>query len=249
MQDTRQSLKTTIYFLLDNWNSATVVEYIATKYSLQLNPQKTLTENAQSLVDHLMQYTSSLADEQPESKLNVPAPGNFSTPPAAREIRLEFQPRLFLPAYMGKWYTAASIPQPFDRGTAWKTADYELAQTSGRQLPSVKVTNTAYNQDDSVRAAIVGSAQVVDPLNLAALHVSFPTGQPSNSATSPRANYLIHRTDYDNYAVVGSSDGSNLYLLVRRRPISADFYDKLVEYAKSLGYDTGRLVQDYGSVQ
>ena len=252
MQADRQSLKTSIYFLLDNRESATIVEYIAGKYGLSLNPQKTLAQNAQSLIDHLMQYTGSLDDGSDEITQRFQP--NVSREPARtienvpRQITLAFKQRLHLAAYMGKWYSAASIPQPFDRGTAWKTADYEVLPTNNSQLPMVKVTNTAYNQDGSVRASIVGTARVLDAINLAALYVSFPTGQPEGQ-TSPRANYLIHDTDYDNYAVVGSYDGSNLYLLVRQRPIRRSFYNDLVQYAERLGYDVERLVEDYGAIQ
>lgn len=244
MQADRQSLKTSIYFLVDNRESANVVEYIAGKYDLALNPQKTLAQNAQSLIDHLMQYTSSL-DDGSDNQRNQ---STNKSPQIVPEITLTFKQRLHLSAYMGKWYSAASIPQPFDRGTAWKTADYAILPTTNSQLPMVKVTNTAYNRDGSVRATIVGTARVLDPMNLAALYVSFPTGQPEGQ-TSPRANYLIHDTDYENYAVVGSYDGSNLYLLVRQRPINRAFYNDLVQYAKRLGYDVSRLVEDYGAIQ
>ena len=68
MQDTRQSLKISLAFLVENQRSATIVEYIAKKYDLDMNPQKTLAQNAQSLVDHLMQYTGDLADGSSDEK-------------------------------------------------------------------------------------------------------------------------------------------------------------------------------------
>lgn len=64
----------------------------------------------------------------------------------------------------------------------------------------------------------------------------------------PGANYLVHRTNYDQYAVVGSPGRESLFFLARRPKISRSSYDKLVRYAESLGYDTSRLVIDQGAV-
>lgn len=239
MHSGRRSLTTTIRFLEENQQSATIVEYIASKYALTLNPQKTLQQNAWSLIDNLMQYTGNLDDDEPQPMIieNL-----------RQQIIPAFKDKLNVMAYTGKWYTAASIPRPFDRGTAWKTADYELFPTREGQSPIIRVTNTAYNQDNSVRGKITGTARSVEPDNPAALYVSFPTGQPGPTET-PKANYLIHDTDYESYAIVGSYDGSNLYLLVRHRPVAREFYNRLVEYAQRLGYDVRKLVEDYGAVQ
>jgi hypothetical protein len=50
MRSERDRLITAIEFLRDNRESGIVVEYIATKYSARLNPDKTVAENADSLV-------------------------------------------------------------------------------------------------------------------------------------------------------------------------------------------------------
>ena len=239
MEVDRQSLKTSIYFLLDNRESATIVEYIAGKYGLAINPAKTLAQNAQSLINYLMNFTGSLEDESPQTLA--------ANKLIARQNNIQFKEGLNLKAYMGKWYNAASFPQAFDRGLAWKTADYELLP-SNSSLPVIKVINTGHNEDGSIKAVIPGTAQIVDPKNLAALYVSFPTGQPQTEE-NPTANYLIHDTDYTNYAVVGSYDKLDLYLLVRQRPISRNLYNRLVDYASRLGYDVSKLAEDYGAIQ
>lgn len=158
--------------------------------------------------------------------------------------------------YMGTWYNAARYPQPFDMNTPWETAEYHscrdlklLKQKSQIDCSSpnkIEVKNTAYNEDNSVRGQIIGSAEVFDPNMKSKLYVSFPTGQPRPQ--NPIPNYLIHATDYDDYSIVGSYDKSNLYILVRQRPITRSHYNELLKLVKSFGYDTSKLQQDYGAV-
>lgn len=233
---TRAELVNAIEFLKYNSESATVLEYLAGKYGAKVNPEKTISENSASLVTFLMQFTGYIEQPTPMRQ------------PSATRPQLEFQPYLDLNQYSGKWFDAASIPQPFDRGTPWKTAEYRiLPQKTKRGLPVVEVKNTSYNEDGSVRGQIIGTAEVMDPENLAALYVSFPTGQPRPA--NPTANYLVHHTDYVSYAIVGSYDGSNLYFLVRQRPIGQNLYTALLKHSAGLGYDVSKLVQDYGAVQ
>jgi len=142
--------------------------------------------------------------------------------------------------YMGKWFLAARIPQVFDRGTPWETAEYSVLGAG-----MVKVLNTAYNQDNSIRGQIEGKAEILDPEMPSALKVSFPTGMPKMNYP----NYLIHNTDYKKYAIVGSSDRSNLYILTRMRPLSRSDYEKLLAYVVKLGYDLKQIVETYGGVQ
>lgn len=197
-------------------DSAGNVNRLAEKYNVE-------ADNADDLIDQLMQYTSHLSEKRPE----------------ARTIRLELQPDLDLQKYQGLWYDVARIPQPFDRNTPWETAQYKILDSR-----TIQVVNTAYNKDDSVRGEIVGTAEVID--DPSSLYVSFPTGQPRMA--NPEANYLIHKTDYVRYAVVGSYDGSNLYILSRTRPMAAGLYANILRYVSDLGYDVSRLQKDYRSI-
>jgi lipocalin len=232
---TRDELLNAIAFLKDNISSGIVLEFIASKYGAKINPVKTIYENAVSLVDYLTQYTS--YDYSAIIK-NRPPP---------RDIKVALQPDLQLESYQGLWYNAGRIPQPFDRSTPWETAQYRISdKKTSSGLPIVTVLNTAYNEDGSIRGKIQGTAEVMDAQQKSALYVSFPTGQPRPQ--NPSANYLIHATDYTTFAVVGSYDGSNLYFLVRQRPIGKELYAKMLDYAQRLGYDTSLVVPDYGAV-
>jgi lipocalin len=242
MRSERERLITAIEFLRDNRDSGIVVEYIATKYSARLNPDKTVAENADSLVSFILQYTSDIAERNIANESPRNSQGSMTRP-----IKLLLKADFNLKRYMGLWYSAGSIPQPFDQGTAWKDAVYELStQVDEMSRPLVIVTNTGYNEDGSIRGQILGAAVTVNPDQPAALCVRFPTGRPDRCET---ANYLVHDTNYQDYAIVGSYDGSNLYILVRRRPIFRREYERYVRYAASLGYDVSRLIEDYGGVQ
>jgi len=176
---------------------------------------------------------------------------------------VELQKNLDLERYQGLWYTAARIPKFFDRDTPWETAQYTLkheyndsdGENDGNEKVEtyVEVHNTGYYEDGKIKDEIIGSAVVVDPREPAALKVSFPGYSFFQSLANifggkPEANYLVHRTDYKTYAIVGSYDKQALYLLVRQRPISREIYNRMLNYVKGLGYDITMLVEDYGAV-
>jgi apolipoprotein D and lipocalin family protein len=197
--------------------SMSEVKAVAKKYDLG-------DMKADDIIDYLQQFTSYINPKQ------IPYSDD-----------VELQEDFDLESYMGLWYNAGRIPQPFDRNTPWETAEYQLLNAQ-----MVKVINTAYNEDDSLRGEIVGTAEVVNSNQPAALYVSFPTGQPRPNKIVP--NYLIHNTDYNQYSIVGSYDKSNLYILVRQRPFSREFYENLLVYVESLGYDLSQIVECYGSL-
>jgi apolipoprotein D and lipocalin family protein len=190
------------------------------------NKYKMKADSASELIKALQQYTSYI--EQRQNKNN-------------RTIVLELEDNLDLEKYQGLWYNAARIPQPFDMDTPWETAEYKIIDAK-----TVSVTNTAYMKDGRVRGKIEGTAQVMNN-DTSTLYVSFPTGQPKS--VNPEANYLIHETDYETYAVVGSYDGSNLYILSRTRPMSISLYRHILRYVEKLGYDITLLQKDYGAVE
>lgn len=157
------------------------------------------------------------------------------------------QQNLDLARYQGLWYDMARIPKFFDKNNAWQTAEYTLMKDSDGE-PYLKVHNIAYYENGDIKKEITGTARIVDPDQPAALNVSFGNFF-SLFVNSDYANYLIHKTDYDNYAIVGSYDRDSLYILVRKRPISLEFSYELLDYVDELGYDVGKLKMDYGAVE
>jgi len=210
--------------VLEKYPSDQLVAAIAGKYQIS-------TDKADELIDGLLQYIS-----YPDAG----RPGNGQLPTGVLRINAVLQDDFDLKRYLGHWYNAASIPQPFDRNTPWETADYRVLDPS-----TVEVLNTAWNKDETMRGKIVGTAELTDLPG--ALYVSFPTGQPR--PPNPVANYLVHKTDYVRYAIVGSYDGSNLYILSRVRPMSRALYDNILEYVKVLGYDVNLLKEGYRAIK
>lgn len=139
--------------------------------------------------------------------------------------------------YMGKWHLIASIPQFYDQGCEKQTAEYTFLSNN------IKVFNTCYDRNNNIIRTITGSATAPSPCNPASLIVFFD--QPFNP-TSP--NYLIHKTDYVNYAVVGSPNRESFYILSRSSQITERQYRKFLSYARKLGYNTNLIVPTYDSI-
>jgi apolipoprotein D and lipocalin family protein len=154
----------------------------------------------------------------------------------------ELQKNFNAQSYMGKWYQIANIPQFFDRNCDRSTAEYTLLSDS------VNVFNTCYDKNWKVIETITGSAVAPNPCQPAALQVSFPTGATGIPVTIFGPNYLVHKTDYINYAVVGSPTRTTFYILSRKSKMCLTTYNKLIKYAVSLGYDKDSIVQNYHSV-
>jgi lipocalin len=157
-------------------------------------------------------------------------------------------------AYMNKWYQIANIPQPFEMGLncAKQVAQYSYLSDE------VKVYNTCLNQEGVVTTKALGKAIIENPQQPAALTVSFPgyvppsnqVGKfdPSKMLMPPGPNYLIHKTDYDTYSVVGSSDRSGLYILCRKPKMNRSLYDDLLKFCKKIGYNLNKISLDYDTL-
>jgi apolipoprotein D and lipocalin family protein len=138
-------------------------------------------------------------------------------------------------AYMGKWYQIASIPQFYEKGCVRQTAEYTLL------TDRINVFNTCYDEKWEVITTITGSAVPVD-CNGASLRVVFPDQQMFDL---PFANYLIHKTDYTNYAIVGSPTRNSFYILSRTPHMSVSEYKAFLVYADKLGYDSSKIKYNY----
>jgi apolipoprotein D and lipocalin family protein len=147
----------------------------------------------------------------------------------------QLQSKFDTQAYMGKWNQIASIPQFYETQCANAVAEYTLLATQ------VSVVNTCLDKSGAVIGTINGSATAL-PCQPAALTVVFPGIEYS----SP--NYLVHRTDYVSYAVIGSPNRATLFILSREAKMSQRKYDNIKRYAASLGYDVSRLQLNYNVI-
>jgi len=138
--------------------------------------------------------------------------------------------------YMGKWYQISSIILPYSESCIRSEANYTQLNNN------INVYNICYNSDGTISSTINGFA-IPYECNSAELLVAFPP-----IPTSKYANYLIHSTDYVNYAVVGSPTLTSCYILSRKMTMCRTKYNKLLKYCKNLGYDTNKIIVDKGAV-
>lgn len=135
--------------------------------------------------------------------------------------------------YMGKWFTIASIPQPYDSDCQRSTAFYNLLRNN------VGVTNSCYDKNWNLIRQVFGTASQ-NPCDQASFIVKFPGFEfPGNFSTEP--NYLVHKTNYKNYSLVGSPNRQSLWILSRYETMSSRQYDKLIQLASDLGYNTSNI--------
>jgi apolipoprotein D and lipocalin family protein len=132
--------------------------------------------------------------------------------------------------YLGKWYEIARIPTSFEKGLVNVTATYSL-----RQDGKVQVINEGYKETGKGKHKTAkGKAKLAAKPDSGYLKVSF---------FGPfYADYIIIDLDlqqYD-YAMVASSY-DYLWILSRQPKMEKDIYDKLIEKASKLGFDTSRL--------
>ena len=143
------------------------------------------------------------------------------------------QPNFNGQGYSGLWYQIASIPQDYERGCDRLVAEYTPLQ----------VHNICYDRDWNVVTDITGKALPVN--NPAALRVDFGL---TETPVSYLPNYLIHKTDYHSYSLVGSTSGKSFYILSRVPRISQSQYKTFLNAAASFGYDTRKIVANYDTL-
>ena len=145
---------------------------------------------------------------------------------------LQVVPRVELARYLGKWYEIATIPQRFQKGCTGVTATYTL-----RPDGNVKVLNEC--RKDSLNGkykSITGKAWVTDRATNAKLKVQF--FWPFSG------DYWILGLDPEyRWALVGGPGHKYLWILSRDSRMDDTLYARIVELARSRGYDVGRLMR------
>lgn len=158
------------------------------------------------------------------------------------------QPKFNVGSYTGHWYQIARIPKFYEADCRKASADYQIITKK-----EISVVNNCYDANYRLIRQVKGTAQILYPQYPAALYVQFSNqAQPSNfnlgtpgtqrisNRQSP--NYLVHKTDYSTYALVGSSDRQSLWILSRSETMEPKLYQKLVQLAQEIGYNVSKLV-------
>lgn len=136
-----------------------------------------------------------------------------------------------LEKYLGKWYEIAKLDHSFERGLTRVTANYSLREDGG-----LRVINRGYSAKENKWKEAEGKAYFVKGSDQGYLKVSFfgPFYGP----------YIVFELDHENYqySLVSGPDKSYLWLLARGPEIREDMKDILIAKAKSLGFDTSKLI-------
>ena len=131
--------------------------------------------------------------------------------------------------YMGIWYEIARIETPFQRGKFNSKALYSLRK-DGR----IDIVNSAENSKGEISSARA-VAYAPNANDVAQLRVSFFWPFYSDYLV------LFVDNDYQN-ALVGGSSKNYLWILSRSQEIAPEKLKEILQYAKSLGYDTSKLL-------
>jgi apolipoprotein D and lipocalin family protein len=139
--------------------------------------------------------------------------------------------------YMGRWYELGRYPNRFQRKCTGDVVVYYEARPDGR----IDVKNTCATATGTIEA--VGVARRAKPNGPASvLEVRFA---PAFLSFLPVwGDYWVLDLDRDyRTAVVGTPDRDYLWILSRTPYADATTYARLVEAARSQGYDVTRIVR------
>jgi apolipoprotein D and lipocalin family protein len=135
-----------------------------------------------------------------------------------------------LERYSGKWYEIACIPNMFQRGCTRTIARYQL-----RDDGKLEVINSCRKGGlDAEPSFTDGTARVTDEKTNAKLRVRFfwPLS----------VSYWIIGLDEEyQWAIVGTPDRDNLWIISRTPTIDEQLYQELVDRAAAQGYDVSEL--------
>ena len=146
--------------------------------------------------------------------------------------------RVELARYGGTWYEIARMPLWFQRNCLRSQATYGLLETG-----EVSVLNEC-DTEGGGKESIRGSARVVDAKTNARLEVRFDNWFSVFIPSQPQGNYWILYLD-EGYrtVIVGTPDRETLWIMARTSAIDEARYTELVGIARSMGFDTDKLIR------
>ena len=146
-------------------------------------------------------------------------------------LSLEVVPHVELEKYLGKWYEIAHLPAKFQEGCDETTATYTLSRDG-----SISVLNQCTKNSKMKQAK--GKAKVVDNNSNAKLKVTFFWPFYGDY-------WILKLGDNYDYSIVGTPNRKYLWILSRTPQMDDKLYSKLIEYAKSKGFDVNKLIKTF----
>lgn len=139
-------------------------------------------------------------------------------------------PKVDLKKYSGKWYEIASLPNWFQRGCRCTSATY------GIQEGYISVLNQCRRGDNNKLSSAHGKAWAVPNSNNSKLKVQFFWPFKGDY-------WILYLTPGYQQVIVGTPNYKYLWILSRSKKIDKKLYSKLVNIAKTKGFDVRRLVK------
>ena len=145
--------------------------------------------------------------------------------PTVKEVNLE--------KYAGKWFEIAKLPNRFEKGLECATATYTIKKNG-----KIEVFNQAYLSNNKSKVKnIKGTAWVPDSAYPGRLKVRF--FWPFSGDYQ-----IIYLDEQYNHVLVGSPSRKYLWVLARTKQLDDATYNKLLEIAKTNGFDINKVVKE-----
>lgn len=133
--------------------------------------------------------------------------------------------------YAGQWYEIARLPNSFEKGLECVTATYTL-----KKGDKIEVLNRGYSVEKAGKVSTAkGRAWVPDPEFPGRLKVSFFWPFAGNY-------YIISLDQEYKYVLVGDPSRKYLWVLSRSKELDNTIYTKLLDIAKSNGFDIDNVI-------
>lgn len=136
-----------------------------------------------------------------------------------------------LERYLGKWYEIARMDHSFAEGLTNVTIEYTLRKDGG-----IRVINRGYSEIEKKWKEDEGKAFFVKEADRGFLKVSF---------FGPfYGSYIVFDLDVENYqySAISGPDKSFMWILARSPKISKKIQNTVLAKAKSLGFETDKLI-------
>lgn len=145
-------------------------------------------------------------------------------------------PNFSVEKYMGHWYLVSGISSIVDFFCMCTQTNYTIDPTN-----SSLVNFDEYCKASSWLPFIHSHSYAeVDPVE----HAKWTNVNPIVGSLATRADYYIIDIDANyGWALVGSRDRGNLYVLSRAKTVEDNLYAEILEKATSLGFDVSKVVK------
>jgi apolipoprotein D and lipocalin family protein len=157
---------------------------------------------------------------------------------SAQQQALQVVPQVDFERYSGKWFEIARLPFRYQENCVGDVTATYTPRPDGR----ITVVNSCREADGNVNVA-EGVARRVDGKPPSVLKVRFAPGWLSFLPMVWGDYQIIELgADYD-YAVVGTPERKNLWILARKPKLEPELHRSLVDKARAQGFDVSRLIQ------